>query len=349
MDIARRPQADQRGAWPPGACVLLTDRAWPDAGRERRVLEDAGLRVVEAPAAGEDTLVALARDAVAVMTCFAPVTRAVIESAPHLKVIARFGVGVDNIDLAAATERSVLVTNVPDYCVDEVAEHALALLLCCVRGVARYDRDVRAGGWRPQVAAPLFRLQGRTLGLIGYGRIAQRLAAKVSGLGLRILAYDPAVAERPGASAAVAASGVTLVDLPTLLTESDLVSIHAPLTPSTRHLIDETRLRMMKRGAVLVNASRGGLVDGAALTQALIDGHLAAAGLDVFSTEPLPVDDPLRRLENVVLTPHVAFYSEESLAELRDRAARDVVEVLSGRDVEHVVNADLLAVRHNSP
>jgi D-3-phosphoglycerate dehydrogenase len=315
--------------------VLITDHTWPDIHVESALLEAAGLQVVDAPSPDEATLAALAEDAVAIMTCFARVTQAVIDSARDLRVVARFGVGVDNIAVDSATAREVPVTYVPDYCVAEVAEHALSLLLAQARGIVRYNSSVKHGGWDLSVAAPLRRIEGQTLGLIGCGRIGARLAAKALGLGLRVLAYDPAPVAPP--------PGVVAAEFERVLRESDFVSLHVPLTPDTRGLIGEAALRQMKPSAYLVNTARGGLVDTVVLARALREGWIAGAGLDVLPQEPIDGADTLLELDNVVLTPHVAFYSEESLAELRRRTAQSVVDVLAGRAPEHLANGEALA------
>ncbi len=315
--------------------VLITDHAWPDVQTETAILGAAGLQVIDAPSPDETTLSSLASDAVAIMTCFARVTEAVIESARELRVVARFGVGVDNIAVESASKRAIPVTYVPDYCVAEVAEHALALLLAQARGVVRYSQSVKRHTWDLSVAAPLRRIEHQTLGLIGCGRIGGRLAVKALGLGMRVLAYDPAVGATP--------EGVTKVDLNELLEQSDFVSLHMPLTPDTRGFVGESVLRRMKPTAFLINTARGGLVDTATLARALREGWIAGAGLDVMPQEPIAADDPLLDLDNVVLTPHVAFYSEESLAELRRRTAQSVVDVLADRAPEHLWNADALA------
>jgi D-3-phosphoglycerate dehydrogenase len=315
--------------------VLITDHTWPDVEVERTILQTAGLHVTDAPSPDEAGLRALAADAVAIMTCFAQVTPSIIESASGLKVVARYGVGVDNIAVDTATARQIPVTYVPDYCVAEVAEHALALLLSMARGVVRYDRSVSAGGWDLGVAAPLRRIEGQTLGVVGCGRIGQRLAQKARGLGMRVLGYD--------ANPVAAPAGIESVDLATLLAHSDFVSLHVPLMPATRGLAGESFLRQMKPTAYLVNTARGGLVDVDALARALREGWIAGAGLDVQPQEPPPADHPLRGLDNVVLTPHVSFYSEESLHDLRRRTAQSVVDVFAGRAPEHVFNRDQLA------
>jgi len=314
--------------------VLITDHTWPDVEVETALLEGAGLRVVDSPSGDEATLGALAEDVVAIMTCFARVTPAVIDGASDLRVVARFGVGVDNIAVDTATARGIPVTYVPDYCVAEVAEHALALLLSLARSVVRYNQSVKGGAWSLSAGAPLRRIEGRTLGLIGCGRIGSRLATKASGLGLQVLVYDVAPVEPP--------PGSHKVSLDELLQRSDFVSLHVPLTPETHGIVDESVLRRMKASAFLINTARGGLVDTAALARALREGWIAGAGLDVLPREPIGADDPLLGLDNVVLTPHVALYSEESLAELRRRTAQSVIDVLAGRAPEHLANAEAL-------
>jgi D-3-phosphoglycerate dehydrogenase / 2-oxoglutarate reductase len=322
-----------------GGNVLITDHTWPDVSVEQAILEGAGLRVTDAPASDEASLRALAADAIAIMTCFAQVTPSIIDGAPDLKVVARYGVGVDNIAIEPATARRIPVTYVPDYCVAEVAEHALALLLALARGVVRYHRSVAAGGWDLGVAAPLRRIEGQTLGLIGCGRIGRRLAQKALGLGMHVRCFDADA----GAAQAAAASGIQSVTLDELLSTADFVSLHVPLTPQTRGLLGEATLRRMKPTAFVINTARGGLVDVEALSRALREGWIAGAALDVQPLEPPPADHPLVGLENVVLTPHVSFYSEESLQALRRRTAQSVVDVLQGREPEHVWNRDALA------
>jgi D-3-phosphoglycerate dehydrogenase len=267
------------------------------------------------------------------------VTPGIIASAPELKVIARFGVGVDNIAVDAATTRGIPVTYVPDYCVAEVAEHALGLLMALARGIVRYNRSVKGRAWELGIAAPLRRIEGQTLGLIGCGRIGRRLAEKALGLRMRVLVYD----SDPAAIDAAAASGIVGADLHQVLAEADFLSLHLPLTAATRGFIGESVLRQMKSTAFLINTARGGLVDTHVLARALREGWIAGAALDVLPQEPPAGDDPLLDLDNIVLTPHVAFYSEESLQALRQRTATAVVDALAGRAPEHVWNREALA------
>jgi len=319
--------------------VVVTDHVFPDLEVERQLLAAAGHELrYEGPAVTPDEVRAATAGADAVLNCYAPIPAEVIEGLTECRVIARYGIGLDTIDIPAASARGIFVTNVPDYCIDEVSDHALALILSLVRGIARFDRSVRAGGWDPMAARPLHRLGGRTLGLVGYGRIARRLAEKAASIGYRIVATDPYVPDR-----SIAADGAEPRDLEGLLAGSDVVSIHVPLVPETRHLIGAPELALMRPGAILVNTARGPLADTGALLEALEAGGLGGAGLDVLETEPPPPDHPLRERADVVLTPHAAFYSEEAVAELQRKAAEQVVAALGGEVPPYAVNADEIA------
>jgi D-3-phosphoglycerate dehydrogenase / 2-oxoglutarate reductase len=317
--------------------VLLTDRAWPDDGIEREVIEAAGHSLVSGPADASpaetvERLVAEHQPA-AIMTCWAPVSADAIAAAPALRLVARLGVGLDNIAVDAATERGVLVTNVPDYCVEEVSDHAVGLVLAWTRGLVRADREVRAGRWVP-AGARLRRLATLTCGVVGYGRIGQLTARKLAGLGARVIASDP--------SPPPDTHGIPVVALDELLRASDAVIVHAPLTPATHHLIGARELSLMPREALIVNVSRGALVDTAALIEALRGGRLGAAGLDVLESEP---EVPRELLEHpgVVITPHVAFSSDVAVEQLRRSAAEEVVRVLGGEAPLHPCNRSAAA------
>ncbi|MBV9206856.1 MAG: C-terminal binding protein [Actinobacteria bacterium] len=314
-------------ATPPA--VLLTDRAWPDDAIERGVLGRAGFRLVAAPpdttAAAVVEQMAAEHQPAAVLTCWAPVTAAAIAASPRLRIVARMGVGLDNIDVQAATRQGVLVTNVPDYCVPEVSDHAVGMILAWTRGLLAADRAVRAGR-RDPAAVRLRRLGALTAGIIGYGRIGQMTAAKLAAFGTRVLAVNPSPPADPGPA--------QLVGLDDLLAASDIVVLHAPLTPATRGLIGAPQLGRMRRGSLLVNVSRGGLVDTAAVIDALTSGQLAGAALDVLDTEP-DVPPALLAHEGVLVTPHIAFSSDVSLRELRRSAAEEVVRVLTGQPARH--------------
>ncbi|HEX4000143.1 MAG TPA: C-terminal binding protein [Pirellulales bacterium] len=315
--------------------VLLTDYAWANLDIERRILNEAGAELVAAEATDAATLAAAAVNADAIMTNWAKVSEPVIAAARRLRIISRLGIGLDNIDIEAATARGIVVTNVPDYCVIEVAEHALALLLALARKIGFYHQETKSGQYRLQAGPPLRRIEGQTLGIVGIGRIGWKLAEKAAPLGLRVLATSRRRPEQ-------LPPGVEFCDLEELLRRSDYVSLHAPLTPHTRHLIDAARLPRMKRGAYLINTSRGGLIETAALTAALASGQLAGAALDVQDPEPPPLDAPPYNDPRVIISPHAAFVSVESLENLRTRAARQVALFLNGERPENVVNPAVL-------
>jgi D-3-phosphoglycerate dehydrogenase len=316
--------------------VLKTDPDVIEVGdAERAVLDQVGARLVERPCVTEDELIAHGRDAAAILTLDEPLTSRVIGSLRRCRVISRFGIGVDKVDLDAATSAGIVVTNVPDYCVDEASDHALALLLAVERRIPALDAAVREGTWdTAAVAGTVRRLRGLRAGVIGFGRLGSRFAGKAAALGLEVYVHDPFVDD-----AAIEATGARPLALEELLATSDVVSLHVPLTPDTRRLLDRRRIFRMREGAVLVNTSRGGLVDEDALVDALRQGRLGGAGLDVFEREPPGPDHPLLALPNVVVTSHSSHYSLESGAEMRDRAFRNVAEVLAGRRPLSQVNA----------
>ncbi|MFF5515826.1 C-terminal binding protein [Streptomyces coeruleorubidus] len=313
--------------------VLLTDYAWPDDSVERSVIEKAGHTLVTGPA--EPASAEAIEELVAehrpngILTCWAPVSATAIGTAPDLRVVARLGVGLDNIAVEAATERGAWVTNVPDYCVEEVSDHAVGMVLAWTRGLAVFDREVRAGRWDP-ASARLRRLSSLTCGIVGYGRIGRSTAAKLGAFGCRILAHDPFPPKD--------APGVEWAGLEELLRRSDVVILHVPLTPGTHHLIGAEQLALMKPGGLLVNVSRGPLVDTDAVVKALDSGHLDSAAFDVLESEP-HVPAALLDQPGALITPHVAFSSDASVTELRRRAAEEVVRILAGEPPAHACNS----------
>ncbi len=313
--------------------VLLTDRAWPDTTLERAILEPAGAELIEAADTDEATLCRLAADADAIVANWAPVTEAVIRAARRCRGICRTGIGLDNIAVATATEMKIPVTNIPDYCVGEVADHALALLLACARNIAFFHARTKGGEYRLQAAPPMHRLTGQRLGLVGLGRVGRSLAVKAQSLGFEVIAHTLSGRDR--------GTGCRMASLDELLAESDFVSLHAPLTTATRHLLALPHFERMKPSAYLINTARGGLVDRADLWLALKRNLIAGAALDVFEPEPPDLATPLMQDERVIVTPHAAFVSHESLIELRSRVARQIVDVLAGRRPEHVVNPEV--------
>lgn len=319
--------------------VLVTDHPWSSLEPERRTLEALDAELLLAQSGEEPELIELAARADAILTCFAKVTAAVVRATERLQTIGRYGTGVDNIAVEEASARGVIVSNVPSYCEQEVVEHTLALMLALARRVVSYDRAVRAGDWSLASGAPIERIAGRTLGIVGLGRIGSLLAQQGRSLGMAVLAHHP---RREAAE--IEAAGAEPASLAELAERSDFVSLHLPLTAQTRHLIDANFLRAMKPTAFLLNTARGGVVDQDALVQALREGWIAGAGVDVVTPERLGADDPLLAVPNAIVTPHVAYYSEESLLELGRLAAVNVAAVLAGRLPASVVNPDVLAL-----
>jgi len=317
--------------------VAVTDYVFPSLEPEQRVLAPLGVDLRPAQCKSEEEIIALTQDADAILNCYAKITTRVIEKLNRCKIIARYGIGVDNVDLAAATRAGILVTNVPDYCVDEVSDHALALLLALARYICVADRAVKGGAWDVVAHAGIRRLRGQTLGLLGFGKIAKALASKVQPLGMKVLVYDPYVEP-----VAIADHGAEAGSLDKLLAEADAISIHVPLSPETRNLIGQRELACMKPTAFVINTSRGGIVDEQALAVALGEGKLGGAALDVLSSEPAPPDHPLRQAPNIILTPHLAFYSRESVIELQTKAAEEVARALRGEPPRSPVNPEVL-------
>ena len=317
--------------------IAVADSPFASLDPARQALARLDPEVRLARDATPEAIVEVAREADGVLVTYAKITGEVIGALRRCRVIGRMGIGTDNIDIEAATRAGIVVTYVPDYCIDEVADHAMAMLLALARKVVHGDRLVQGGRWEMPAVVPLRRLRGRTLGLVGFGKIARNLATRAPAFGLRVLAFDPY-----GSDQAFAASGVERVTLEQLLERADFVSIHAPLTADTHHLINADAFARMKSDAVLINTARGPLVDVEALAAALDAGEIAGAALDVMPQEPPPPDSPLLGRDNVIITPHTAFYSEESLLELQTKAAEDVARVLAGEAPRYPVNPQVL-------
>lgn len=313
--------------------VVITDCDHGTIAPEETVLQAAGVGYRLHQAKTEDDVIAAARDADAVILQYAPITGRVLDGLPRCLVTVRYGVGVDTVDLAAATARGVMVANVPDYCIEEVSDHAIAMLLSLWRGVTTYDRAIRGGTWSTTARPPMPRLAGRVLGVIGVGRIGAQTARKAAGLGMRVVGYDPYLSSLP--------AGVMKVTLDALLQQADAVTLHLPLTVESRHLIGEATLRKMKPTSLLVNTARGGIVDTGALVRALRDGWIAGAALDTLEQEPVPSDSPLLFLPNVILNPHASWYSDQSVPELKRKTAETAIAVLRGQRPASVVNPDV--------
>jgi D-3-phosphoglycerate dehydrogenase len=314
------------------AKVVITDYVWESLDVERKTLGDLAELVALKTKKPEEFLDA-AKDCDALLNTYAgPITADVMSKMPKCRIIARYGIGVDTIDLEAATRAGIIVTNNPTYCIEEVAEHTMALLLACARKIAFYDRLVRSGRWEVPPGKPIFRLVGRTLGLVGFGNIARQVAVRAAAFGMRVLYADPFVKEgqfdAPGKK----------VEMDALLSESDFVSLHPPLTPETRKLMNDAAFSRMKPSAFLINCSRGPVVDTEALVRALDAKRVAGCALDTTDPEPLPDPHPLRGRDNVIVAPHAAWYSEQAMAGLQAGAPGEVRRVLSGQWPVNVVN-----------
>lgn len=324
--------------------VVITDFDYGDNDIEKAIIEAAGGRVVGLQAKSEEELFEHAEDCFAMINQYARVGAATIARMKTCKVIARYGVGVDIVDVKAATERGIMVTNVQDYCTDEVADHAISLWLTLARKLSDYNAATHKGIWKWQSARPVYRLRGRTLGIVSLGKIGRAIAERAKAFGVRIIAFDPyldpAVARR---------HGVELVDKATLLARSNYILMQAPMTPETRHFLSDAEFAAMQPGTILVNTGRGPTVDNKALYRALTEGTLAGAGLDDPEEEPAkranwdPADNPIFTLPNVIVTPHAAYYSEESIQQARETAASEVARVLRGERPKNLLNAEIFA------
>jgi D-3-phosphoglycerate dehydrogenase len=305
--------------------IAVTDSVFPSLDPAIAALKRVDPELRMAKSAEAEDILAVARDADAILVTYAKLPGDLLRQLTRCKAIGRFGLGVDNIDVPAARECGIAVTYVPDYCMREVSDHAMALLLALARKVVFSNNLVQSGRWEMPAVVPMRRLEGQLLGLVGFGNIPRQLAPKAQAFGLRVITHDPYVA-----SDVLAKAGIEGVSFDDLLARSDFVSIHAPLLPATRALFSAAAFAKMKRGACLINTARGPLVDEAALIAALDSGQVGAAALDVVATEPLAKESALLGRGNVILTPHTAFYSVEALEELQTKCASDVARVLSG-------------------
>jgi len=314
------------------AKVVLTDYVWESLDVEKKTLEDLAT-LVSLQTKKPDEFIGEAADCDALLNTYAgPISADVMAKMPRCKIIARYGIGVDTIDLEAATAAGIIVTNNPTYCIEEVAEHTMALILAAARKIVFYDRQVRNGSWAVPPGKPLFRLAGSTLGLVGFGNIARQVAIRAGAFGMNVVYSDPFVK-----AGQVDAPGKPL-ELDALLQAADFVSLHPPLMPTTRGMINDDTLGKMKKTAWLVNCSRGPIVNTDALVRALDAGKIAGAALDTTDPEPLPNPHPLRERENVIINPHVAWYSETAMKGLQAGAPGEVRRVLKGEWPVNVVN-----------
>ncbi|MHA1410721.1 MAG: C-terminal binding protein [Candidatus Odinarchaeia archaeon] len=304
--------------------VVLADNDWPSLDLERKLFEKYGIIFTAYKKIDKEELIKLAGEIDALIVEYTRVDEEVIKNLTRCKIISINAIGFDRVDIAAATQYGICVANVPDYCIEEVAAHTVSLIVSCARKVVHLDRKVREGRWSFKDAIPINRFQGKVLGLISFGKIGRRVSSIMQAFGFRVIAYDPYLPMEVFLEEKVKRAST----LQELLENADIVSIHCPLTSETINLIDEEQFRIMKPGAILINASRGGIVNEKALYEALIKGRIAGAGLDVMVNEPPDSGNPLFNLDNIVITPHVAFYSEEAMEEVRVKAANEVVRVL---------------------
>ena len=317
-----------------GPVIAVTDSVFPSLDLAKAALAHLNPTYRMSKSINAEDIVAVAKDADALLVTYAKLTREVLTQLTRCKAIGRFGLGVDNIDLVAAKEKSIAVNYVPDYCIREVSDHAMALLLALIRKIPFSNKLVQSGRWEMPAVVPIRRIEGTVLGLIGFGHIPRLVTPKALAFGMKVLAYDPFAKPDLFKSA-----GVESVDLDTLLQSSDYVSMHAPLLPATRAMMNAASFAKMKKGAYVVNTARGPLIDEAALIAALDSGQIGGAGLDVVATEPLAKDSPLLGRDNVIISPHTAFYSIEALNELQTKCAIDVARVLSGKKALYPISA----------
>lgn len=324
--------------------VVITDYDFGDINVEREILEAVGAQVIGLQSKTEDDLIEAASDCAAMINQYARIGAKTIEPMRKCEVIARYGVGVDIVDVDAASAKGILVTNVLDYCTEEVADHAIAMWLTLARKLPDYDRATHNGIWKWQSGQPVNRLRGRTMGVVSYGKIGQAIGARAKVFGVEVVAFDPFLPKEVADQL-----GVELVSKHDLLARSDYILMQAPMTPETRHFLSDAEFAAMRPGAILVNTGRGPTVDNKALYRALTGGHLASAGLDDPEEEPAkraswsPDDNPIFTLPNVLVTPHAAYYSEESIRAARVTAATQVAKVLTGQPPDYPVNAAALS------
>jgi D-3-phosphoglycerate dehydrogenase len=321
--------------------VVFIDHIFPDLRTERAILEPLGIELIEGHCKSVEEVISLTQTAVAMMaTSFKPINEDIFRVCPKLKFIIRMGIGVDTIDLPAATRYGICVCNVPDFCLQEVSDHTVALLLSLARKITLADSRMKKGEFSYLYLRPIARLQGRTVGFLGFGRIARLVANKISPFGVRMLFYDPYVSEETR-------EGCSKTSLEETLHESDFLCVHVPETGETHHLLNRETLALMKPSAYVINTARGGIIDTSALIQMLQSGRLAGAALDVVENETgLLPDHPLCLMENVILTPHVGWYSEDSIQQVRVDAATEVVRFLKGQTLRALVNPEVLKTLH---
>jgi D-3-phosphoglycerate dehydrogenase / 2-oxoglutarate reductase len=317
-----------------GPVIAVTDSVFPTLDPAKAALARLNPTFRMSKSINANDILAVAKDADAILVTYAKLTREILTQLIQCKAIGRFGLGVDNIDLAAAKEKGIAVNYVPDYCIREVSDHAMALLLALIRKIPLSNKLVQAGRWEMPAVVPIRRIEGTVLGLVGFGHIPRLVAPKAQAFGIKVIAYDPYAKPE-----VFKAAGVENVDFDSLLKSSDYVSVHAPLLPATRGMMNAAAFAKMKKGAYIVNTARGPLIDEPALIASLDSGQIGGAGLDVVTTEPLAKDSPLLGRDNVIVSPHTGFYSIEALEELQTKCATDVARVLSGEKAVYPISA----------
>lgn len=305
--------------------VIITDSGFPDNNPEKKILETINCSLTNIQCKDEFQLKLKVSMADALIVQWAPITRSVIECLNQCKIIVRYGIGVDNIDLVAAKEKGIPVCNVPDYCIEEVADHTIALALAALRQIVDIDQRVRKGDWRIILPRPVSSFSNMNFCVAGFGRIAREVAKRAIGLRFKVNAYDPFVNE-----ADIKDAGVEPVSLDQLFQDADVLSIHLPLKADTFHFINKTSIKKLKPGALIINTSRGGLIDSTALAEAVNNKEIWGAALDVFEEEPLPLNHILYQISGIILSSHVAWYSIQSIPVLQMKAAEEVLRALKG-------------------
>lgn len=315
--------------------VMITDCKFNNFDYEKKIFQDINAELIIAQCKTTNEIISLApKDLNGLLVQYVPISREVIEYLPQLKVIGCYGIGVDMVDLKAATEHGIYVVNVPDYCIEEVSNHTFALIMALQRKIVEFNEMVKKQYiWDFNVLRPIYCLQGKTLGIIGFGKIPQNLIKKVIEFGLKVLVSDPFIdksfeKEYP----------IKIIGLRQLLMKSDYISIHTPLNENTKHMISYNEFKLMKNSAYIINTARGPIIDENALIDALLNKKIAGAALDVTETEPIEKTNPLLKMSNVIITPHIAFYSEESLKKLQTKAAQNVADILLGKEPINLVN-----------
>ena len=317
-----------------GPLVVVTDSPFPSLDPAKKALEEANAEVVQAPSSSEEDIIKAAENADAILVTYAKLNENILRSLKNCRAIGRFGIGVDNIDLKVAGELGISVNYVPDYCLDEVSDQAMAMIISMARKIPQSNKLVQSGRWEMPAVVPMYRLRGKTVGLIGFGNIPRLMTPKAQAFGFNVIASDPYAPKE-----LFEKYGVESVSMDELYERSDFISVHAPLLPETKGLVNKDAFKKMKDTAIIVNTARGPLINEKDLIEALDKNEIGGAGLDVVETEPLPENSPLIGRDNVILAPHTAFYSVEALEELQTKAASDVARVLNGEEPVYPIKA----------